>query len=226
MSRTSLSLAGLALLAAAMPLSAAAQALLPSGWSLKLGLNQIAPQLGSGDLSAPSLPGTQVDVRANTQPIFTLTVPLGEHFTVEAFGGLPYTHDIVGDGAIAGSGKIGSTKQVSPTVFGQYRFAAVGSSVRPYLGLGLTYAKFYGEEGSGALTAMTNAGGPPTRLSIDAAWGLSAQLGVTLALGERWFLDAALVQTKLKTTTHLSSGQQIDTRLDPRSTAVAVGYRF
>ena len=214
------------LLAAVLPLQAHAEGLLPQGWSLKLGINRIAPQVDSGNLSAPSLPGTQVDVKADTQPIVSLIVPVADHVTVEAFAGLPYRHDIVGDGAIAGSGNIGSTKQVSPTVFGQYRFGDNASPVRPYLGLGLTYARFYGEEGSGALTAMTSPGGSATRLSIDAAWGLSAQVGVAVTLGERWFLDAALVQTRLKTTTHLSSGQHIDTRLDPRSMAVAVGYRF
>jgi len=219
----------LALLAGAASVSSAqAQSqLLPEGWAVKLGVNRIAPQVSSGDLSAPSLPGTQVDVKADNSVIATLTIPLDAHWTTEIFGGLPYEHEIVGDGAIAGSGKIGSTKQVSPTVFAQYRFGEAKQTVRPYLGLGLTYARFYGEKGATALTVMTNpGGGTATRMSIDPAWGLSAQVGATLDLSDRWFLDVAVVKTKLKTTTTLSTGQHIDTKLDPLSTSLSVGYRF
>jgi outer membrane protein len=216
------------LLAALLAASLAAPALAQSAGQIivKVGINTIDPQVKSGDLGAPALPGTKIDVRPATSIILTGTYMVTDQVSVEAFAGLPYEHDIVGDGAIAGVGKIGSTKQVSPTVFAQYRFGAPADPWRPYLGLGPTYAKFYGSQGSGRLTALTSPGGPATRISTDAAWGASAQLGLNFKLTPQWSLDATVIKTWLKTTSHLSSGQSIDVRLDPLSYSLSVAYRY
>lgn len=193
---------------------------------VKLGVNHIGPQVSSGALSAPALPNTRIDVDGATSVILTGTLMLTDHWSVEGFAGLPYKHDVLGAGAIQGVGRIGTVKQVSPTVFLQYRFGQPLARVRPYAGVGLTYAYFYGEEGSGALTAITNPGGPATQMSVDAAWGVSAQLGVALQINKHWFADLAVVKTSLKTTAHLSTGQSIDTRLDPLSVGLSLGYRY
>jgi len=195
-------------------------------WLVKGGWNRIAPQVDSGDLSAPSLPGTKIDVDADSSLILTLGYMLTDHWSVEAFGGLPYEHDVQGAGAIEGVGRIGTVKQISPTVFAQYRALEANSPIRPYAGLGITYAYFYDEKGSAALTALTNPGGDATRLSVDSAWGVSAQLGVTWTPMPRWFVDAAVVKTWIDTTSHLSTGQSIDTKLDPLAINLSVGYQF
>jgi outer membrane protein len=206
--------------------SASVQAQSAGEWLIKGGVNKITPHVKSGDLSAPSLPGTKIDIKPATSVIATVTYMYTDNFSVEFYAGLPYEHDVVGAGAIEGVGKIGSVKQVSPTVFAQYRFNQASSQFRPYVGLGLTYAYFYGEKGSAVLTALTNPGGSPTRMSAEAAWGLSPQLGLTVDLGDRWFLDAAVLKTFLKNSNKLSTGQSIKTTLDPISTALSIGYRF
>ena len=195
-------------------------------WMVKGGVNNIAPHVSSGDLSAPSLPGTKVDVKKATSAIATLTYMLSDDVSFEMYVGLPYKHDIVGAGAIAGVGKIGTIKQVSPTLFGQYRFMPASSPFRPYVGLGLTYAYFYGAEGSGTLTSLTNPGGPPTTLKASSAFGLSPELGFSFAFSDRWYLDGAVIKTFLKNHTDLSTGQRIETKLDPVSTNLSIGYRF
>lgn len=203
-----------------------AQAQSAGTWMVKAGVNNIAPQVKSGDLSAPSLPGTRIDVTEKTSVILTATYMLTDAWSVEAFAGLPYKHDIVGDGAIAGAGKIGSLKQVSPTVFVQYRFMAPTAQFRPYVGVGPTRGHFYGEEGTGVLTALTAPGGKPTRLDVKDAWGTSVQVGGSFALAGRWYADLMLVKTFIKTDATLSTGQTISTKLDPVSMGIAVGYRF
>ncbi len=202
-----------------------AQAQSAGTWQVKAGVNTITPKVTSGDLSAPSLPGTKIDVKAATSIILTAAYMYTDNISVEAYAGLPYRHDIEGAGAIAGA-KLGTVTQVSPTVFGQYRFGSPSSAFRPYVGLGLTYAYFYGEEGSGTLTALTNPGGPPTTTSSDSALGLSGQIGATYDLGDKWFLSGSVIKTRLKTTTSLSTGQSIDVRLDPLSVGFAIGQRF
>jgi outer membrane protein len=195
-------------------------------WMVKGGFNGIEPQVTSGELSAPSLPGSKVDVKKATSLIATATYMLTDQVSVEAYLGLPYKHDIVGDGSLTGVGKIGSVKQVSPTVFAQYRFRAPDAGFRPYVGIGLTYAYFYGAEGSGALTALTNPGGPPTRVSSKSAFGVSPQAGVTIRLHGPWYLDASLVKTFLKNSSSLSTGQTVNTKLDPVSSNLSIGYQF
>lgn len=193
---------------------------------VKFGYNQIVPQVSSGDLSAPSVPGTQIDVKEAGAPILTLTYMYTPAISFELYAGLPYEHDIVGDGAIKGVGKIGSAKQVSPTLFAQYRFLDKEAVFRPYVGLGLTYAYFYGEEGSAALTALTNPGGDATLMEVDDAWGASAQLGASFKIDRNWFIDFSVIKTLLKTTSHLSTGQSIEAKLDPMAYNLSVGYRF
>lgn len=202
-----------------------AQAQSAGTWQVKAGVNTITPKVTSGDLSAPSLPGTKIDVKSATSIILTAAYMYTDNISVEGYAGLPYRHDIEGAGAIAGA-KLGTVTQVSPTVFGQYRFGSPSSAFRPYVGLGLTYAYFYGEEGSGALTSLTNPGGPPTTTSTDAAFGLSGQIGATYDMGDKWFLAGGVIKTYLKTTTSLSTGQSIDVKLDPLSVSFAIGQRF
>jgi outer membrane protein len=216
--------AGVALLAALGSHAAHAQA--AGGWMISLGANNIAPKVKSGDLSAPSLPGTQIDVKDASAAFATITYMLTDNVSLQTFLGGPYKHEVVGAGAVDGVGKIGEIQQVSPTVMAQYRLFDAASALRPYAGVGLTYAYFFKEQGSGTLTSLTNPGGPPTQLRADNAWGASVQLGATYAFSERWFVDASVIKTFIKNTTHLSTGQTIDAKLDPLSIGVTVGYRF
>lgn len=193
---------------------------------VKIGYNQIMPDVTSGDLSAPSIPGTKIDVKEAGAPILTLTYMYTPEISFELYAGLPYEHEVVGDGAIKGVGKIATLKQVSPTLFAQYRFLEKESLVRPYVGLGATYGYFYHEEGTATLTALTNPGGSPTLLEVDDAWGASAQLGATVKIDRNWFVDLSVIKTWIKTTTHLSTGQSIEAKLDPLSANVSIGYRF
>ncbi|MEO8805089.1 MAG: OmpW family outer membrane protein [Burkholderiaceae bacterium] len=213
---------------AALALTAAGTASAQSAgtWLAKGGVNNVAPHVKSGDLSAPSIPGTKIDVKSATSAIFTLGYMLTDEVSFEFYAGLPYKHEVVGDGSIKGVGKLGTIKQVSPTLFAQYRFMEASAPFRPYLGLGLTYAYFYGGEGSGTLTSLTNPGGSPTKLSASSAFGVSPQLGATFSLGERWFLDASVIKTFIKNKNTLSTGQTIDTKLDPVSSNLSIGYRF
>ena len=214
------------LLAVLATVAASASAQRAGTMMFKLGVNQIDPQVSSGNLSAPAMPGTKIDVDAATSLIFTGTFMLTDNVSAELYAGLGYKHDVVGAGAIAGVGKLGTVKQISPTVFAQYRFLGAASKLRPYVGLGLTYAHFYGEEGSGALTALTNPGGPPTKLSAGSAWGISPQVGVSYFLNDRWYVDGSVIKTFIKNTSSLSTGQTIDTKLDPIVVNLSVGYRF
>ena len=195
-------------------------------WLVKVGINRITPHVKSGDLSAPSYPGTQIDVGSSARPILTVGYNFTDNVTAEFFAGLPYKHDITGEGAIQGVGTIATVKQISPTLMGQYHFFDPGTLFRPYVGIGATYVRNYGEQGTNVLTALTNPGGSATTLHIDNGWGTSLQAGLAVKVHGNWFLDAGVIKTYFKTTAHLSTGQHIDADLDPIALNLSAGYHF
>ncbi|MCK9685491.1 OmpW/AlkL family protein [Scleromatobacter humisilvae] len=193
---------------------------------VQLGWNKIMPKVRSSDLSAPSLPGSQINIKSASAVFATLTYMVTDDISVEALGGLPYKHDIVGAGAVSGVGKIGSIHQISPTVLLQYRFLESLGPFRPYVGAGPTFAKFYGSSGSAALTAFTNPGGPPTKIGGDTEWGGTLQAGANYKIDKHWFLDAEILKTFISTKAQLSTGQETRARLNPIAINASIGYTF
>jgi outer membrane protein len=197
-------------------------------WSVRAGLTRITPSVTSGDLSAPSPAGTKVDVGGNTQPTVHFAYSLTDNIAVEVPLGLPFKHKVYGAGAIAGTGQIGEVKALPASVFFQYRFGEAAAKIRPYVMLGATYAYFYGESGSATLNGI-NPANPPggrTLLDVDSKFALSPGLGVSIMLTDKWFADVSYVKTLLKTTNTLSTGQKVETRLNPSVISIGVGMRF
>ena len=193
---------------------------------VQLGWDKIMPKVKSGDLSAPSLPGSKIDIKSASALFLTATYMVTNDISVEVLGGLPYKHDVVGAGSVSSLGKIGSVHQIAPTLLLQYRFLPADSPVRPYVGAGPTFAKFYDAKGSPVLTQVTNPGGPPTTISTDSAWGGTLQAGANYKVDKHWFIDASILKTYISTKATLSTGQSASARLDPVAINASVGYTF
>jgi len=213
--------------AALLVLAATAQAQSKGSVMVRLGATMIQPDVKSGDLTAPSFPGTRADIESDTQPTAGITYMLSDHIALDLPLAAGFKHDIVGDGAIAGVGKIGEVKALPVTLLLQYRLFPAAAPLRPYIGIGPTYAKFYKARSTAALSALTG-GTPanPTTLEVQSKWAITGQIGLTATLAPRWSLDATVLKTALKTRTTLSTGQTLDAKLDPWSFCVGVGYRF
>ncbi len=209
----------LALAAASM-----AQAQSAGTWSARAGFTTLTPQVTSGDLTAPSFPGTKTDVLSATQVSGGLSYMLTDNLSVDVPFGLSFKHDIVGAGAIKGVGKLGEVQALPMTVWGQYRFMAPSAQFRPYVGAGLVYAKFFKAKGTAVLSSLT--GGNPTTLTVESKAAMAVQLGGSYAVNDKWFVDASVSKTWLKNRTTLSTGQTIDVALDPLGLCLAVGRKF
>ncbi|SDO82150.1 outer membrane protein [Rhodoferax sp. OV413] len=207
--------------------AAAAQAQTAGTWMLRGGVMNITPDVDSGNLSASSLPNTQIDSNGSTRPSGGITYMLDDHWALDVPIAVPFKHTLTGAGSIAGSGKIGETKALPITLLGQYRFGEANAQFRPFVGAGLTYAKFFKERSTATLTAITGGNAStPTTLSLESKLGLTLQVGGTLALNERWFVEGMVAKTFVKTTGTLSTGQTIKVTLDPLTLSLGVGYRF
>lgn len=193
----------------------------------RIGATQIAPDVASGDLTPPSLAGTKADVKSDTQPSAGLTWMWTDNVSFDLPLAPGFKHDIIGAGAIAGVGKIGEVRALPITLLAQYRLLSPDAPLRPYVGFGPTYARFYKARSTAVLTGLTGAlPSNPTTLSVQSKWAYTAQLGVAWAFAPRWYLDAAVMKTALKTRTTLSTGQTLDIKLDPWSYTLGVAYRF
>lgn len=207
--------------------AAQAQGLDHSRFSARVGITTIMPSVDSGDLSAPSLFGTKIDVGNATMATAGISYAVTDSLHVDLPLGLPFRHKVVGDGAIAGVGTLGTVQALPITMTLQYRFGNRDSLIRPYVGVGGTYARFFRSRGTAALSGLTG-GSParPTTLTMDNASGPALQLGSQIRLDKRWALDVSVTQVRLKTTGTLSTGQTIDARLDPAAVTVAFAHSF
>lgn len=215
------------LIPAVLACAAAAQAQTAGSWMVRAGGTTITPNVNSGDLSAPSLAGTKASVGSSTKVSGGITYMWDNNISFDLPVAIPFQHDISGDGAVLGAGKIADVKVVPVTLLAQWRFMEPTSAFRPFVGVGLTYANFYGARSTSTLTAISG-GTPsnPTTLSIDSKWAATAQLGASIALNNNWFLEASYTYTPLSTRTTLSTGQTQDIKLDPSSVSLAIGYKF
>ncbi|CAH0242079.1 Outer membrane protein W [Massilia sp. Bi118] len=217
------------MLAAAGILAAANGAMAQSQgqFTVSVGANMLKPNVTSGVISAPALPNSQGDVSKDTQPVAVITYGLTDNISVESAIGTPYKHKIYGAGAITGTGQLGTVQALPAIALVQYRFFSPDAMIRPFIGLGVTYAMFQKERGSFAMTALTNpGGGTPTTFSIDNKWTYSGQLGLQVNVTPKWFANVSYIKTKLSTDVHFSTGQYQHMKLDPDSYIVSVGYKF
>ncbi len=209
-------------------LSGAVQAQARSPFSVSLGATSLKPSVTSGQLSAPALPDSRIDVGSASGLTGAVNYQLSEQVSLSVPFGLGFKHNIVGAGnpLIAGLGKLGTIKVLPVTMFGQYRFLGAASAVRPFVGFGITYAKFYDENSTPALTLATNPGGPATTTKTDSKLAPTFQLGLDYNLNSAWYVQGSYAKTLLKTTTHLSTNQSVSVKLNPSALQLQLGYRF
>ena len=194
--------------------------------SASIGFTHIAPDITSGNLSAPSLPGSQVSITNSTRLTGAANYMLTDAIALHLPLGLGFKHTINGAGALAGVGKLVDTKVMPITLIAQYRFMDAKASFRPYIGAGVSYLKFYDTNGTGVLTGLTNPGGPATGASFKSKLAPTVQLGGIINLNEKWYVDLAYSKTFIKTRATLTTGQTLDIKLDPNAYSFQVGYKF
>ncbi len=226
-SRAQWVLGAVALAAGLLALSSAAEAQTAGTLMLRGGVTRINPDVDSGDLSPPSFIGTKADIKGDTQVGGGISYMVTDNFSLDFPLATPFKHEIDGAGAIAGVGKIGEVHALPVTLLAQWRFLDARSPFRPYLGAGVTYAKFYKAKSTAIFSAMTG-GTPsnPTTLSVDSKFAATVEAGGTYSFTDHWFVEGFIAHTFLKTRTTLSTGQTLDAKIDPNTYSLAVGYAF
>jgi outer membrane protein len=173
-----------ALTAAAIALAAPALAQSKGDMTLGLGVAWINP---TDDYSTTTAGGLRA--KDNARPSLTFEYFIADRVGIEVLAAWPFEHDI----ELAGTGTVGKTKHLPPTVSLQYHFVN-NSNFTPFVGLGINYTHFWDSKGTGVLAG--------TAISLDDSWGVAAHAGFDYALSDTTALRADVrwinIETKAK----------------------------
>lgn len=179
-------------------------------WTLGFGVHAVDPRSYNGRLAGGTL---DVSVDSDVKPSVTFEYFVRDNLGIEVLAALPFEHDI----NIAGLGKVGSTRQLPPTVSLQYHFNGQGR-VSPFVGAGINYTTFFSEDTQGAL-----AGG---KLKLDDSWGLAAHAGVDFAVGQRGAIRIDARWIDIDTDASLSGASLGTVAIDPLVYGAAYVVKF
>ncbi len=146
--------------------------------------------------------------------------------------GLPPKFDLKGAGELSPLGKIGSVRQLSPTLLLKYYFFDASTRLRPYLGVGVSRVWFKNVRITNPALETVLHG--PTTASAKNAWSPIFNAGVSYQWSEHWFGGLSVSYMPLRTTAKLKTkvneqvtqNSEASLKVNPVITYLNVGYRF
>lgn len=218
--------AGAALLVGMMLPMTSSYAYEAGDWLVRGKLINVNPNDSSGTISINGVDqGSEgVSVEDDTVPALDITYMLTPHWGLEAILGFTQ-HTVNGTDSWAFLGQVAETKVLPPTLTLQYHFAP-HSQIKPYVGVGINYTKFFDEKiPSGSLLSR-----PGDSVELDSSWGLAFQAGFDYALNQDWFINLDLKYIDIDTTAryrNTSAGSvKVSTDIDPIIFGIGIGKRF
>jgi outer membrane protein len=185
----------------------------PKGdWLFRVGLSQVNPDSGNLNLGD----GVYAVVDSDISPTFNISYFLTNHISTELLLAWPFTHGIDLKGAGLGGARVGNVDHLPPTLSANWHFNPTGV-IRPYIGAGVNYTMFSGEETRGALNG--------SRLSLDDSIGAAGQVGVDVGDGN-WFVNANVRYIQIESDAELDGADIGTVDINPWVYGVHVGYRF
>ncbi len=182
----------------------------------RVGWAHLAPNDDAEDFSG--IPGTTVSVDDADTLGLTFTYMFTDNIGLGVLGVWPFSVDIKGDkGALAGAGKVASTKVLPPTFTLQYHFNS-SSKLHPYVGAGFNYTYFWDENTSSTLNG--------TQLDLGDSFGLAAEAGVDYDLGNNTLISAQVWYAQISTEAKSSLAGKADVDIDPWVFMLGVGKKF
>ncbi|HDV7284681.1 Outer membrane protein W precursor [Mannheimia haemolytica] len=183
----------------------------------------------SSDAKSKAATGIDVDleVKNNTQLGLTATYMLADNVGIELLGATPFSHKINAKAKVLESGaevdldRVVILKQLPPSLYAQYYFFEPTAKVKPYVGAGLNYTRFY--HAKSVSPAVTD-------LSVKKhSFGPVANLGVDVKLTDNIYFNAAAWYTRIKTTAKFKAAgadHEVKVKLDPVVLFAGFGVKF
>ena len=185
------------------------------------------------DISGPfTPPGINLRIGNVTTTYFAYVRHLDANWSLEFPAGIPPTVKSYGKGpATAGSlpfngQEVGSAKWFAPSVLIDYKFLDPSQPLRPFVGLGVNYTRFYKLETSAAGDAVN---GGPTRDHLSSTFGPTGTVGASWQLTHEINVVASYSLARVNSNFRSETAGVIRTtsiHFNPRALVVAAGYSF
>ena len=194
-------------------------------------LINIAPNEDSGPVEAGgavAVPGSSVGVDNAMTLDIDITRMVTPNFGVELLLDLSSKHEVPTGGTLKPivDGNIIETRVLPPALIAQYHFTP-GKKVQPYAGLGVNYTYFFDET---ATSRFKNSAVGASNVKLKSSWGLAAQVGADIDMGNGWFfnVDAKYIDVDTVVTfdSTLLGRSKIDLEIDPWVFGVGFGRKF
>ena len=195
-------------------------------WIVRAGFSQVNPKeenLNLPNLNLTSLglgTGAFVVVDSDISFTFDVTYMFHNNFGVELLAAWPFTHGIDLKTYSGTDTRIAHTDHLPPTVSLVWRPMGYEKAFQPYVGVGVNYTMFSGEETRGALSGSS--------LKLDDSIGPAAVIGADWFPGEdkKWFLNANVRWINIETDAELDGAELGTVEIDPMVYTVNIGRRF
>lgn len=206
--------------------------------TLKVGWVNIEPNATASSISGAFTPvdALSLSIKRQSTAFFSFSREINDDWDAELALGVPPTHDVsvvVKNAALvtptvsAANGQVAATvRQVAPTLFANYWLSSKGSTVRPFVGVGVNYTSF---DNANSTPVNTMVNGGATSIQLTDSMGIAMQLGVAIKMDGPWSLNAAwsTAQVKTKMTTNtLGIERTADVSFKPSVVSVSLGYSF
>jgi len=177
---------------------------------------------GPAFLTPPS--GLKID--SATTVLFDYVRHIDDKWDAEVALGLPPSHDVRGTGFLAPYGVLAKVKQAGPTFFLNYKLGSVQDKLRPFIGVGLNYTRFFDAKST---DANNLAAGGPTKIRLSDSFGPAFQVGANYHLSGNWSMHGSIVVADVQSDLTATTGsieRKTHINFRPIVYTVGVGYSF
>jgi outer membrane protein len=170
------------------------------------------------DSHLTGIPGAKIHASVGVSPELDASYFLTPNLSLQLIAATTRHTITVNGGGLHGTA--GSAWVLPPTLTAQWHFAQVGV-VRPYVGVGVTVAFFYGVSPSSQLLGVDD------KLGLRTAVGPTLDVGFDVPVSGNWSMNVDVKQMFLPTAARVLHGAvRGSTLLDPTVVGVGVGYKF
>ncbi|ABD68073.1 OmpW [Rhodoferax ferrireducens T118] len=200
----------------------------------RIGYAHVGFDLKSSDLTGPpgtTPPGLRINVKDLDILALSYERRLSPNWGVQFQAGIPPTLTTVGAGAAVPVGTVAKARIWFPTVLARYTFTGV-PTVRPYVGVGVTYTFFTDEEVTTGYTAALQ--GSSSSMKLEDSWSPYVRLGVEYPIDKNWIVNVEYSTFQIKSTATVVTQtpglgpipRRVDIKDTPQIFGVTIGYRF
>jgi outer membrane protein len=203
--------------------------------SLRAGIYYLTFHVSATDVSGPFIPpgsGLNLSLKDVTTAYVAYVRTLSPHWSVELALGVPPVTTTIGKGpATVGSvpfngQELLTARWLAPSLLMEYTFFDESQPLRPYVGLGINYTKFYDRQVTPQGEAVA---GGPTSVSLPVSVSPTATVGLAYKATKHLGFYASYSWSDVHTKATLDTAGNLRTsyiHFNPTPLVISVGYSF